>query len=362
MADVIQNVRSLTSKPLQAAIEYAITKKQPVFIHGTMGIGKSSIVKQIAKKLKRQFIDIRLSQIDQTDLRGMPYFNPDDKLMHWAPPMELPNDPSSNAIIFLDEMNAAPPSVLAAAYQLILDRRVGTYTLPDNVVVIAAGNKSTDNGVTFKMPAPLANRFIHFELGLDYESWRDWAIDNRMNAQVIGYLEDNRQDLFTYSPKSPDEKAFATPRTWEFVSNLLDDNVPSEGLMTDMISSAIGQTLAIKFIAHRNRTFNLPKPMDILTGKEKEKLGTNDPSALYSLVTSLCYTLKDESDNKNPLVKEYADTFLNYLMDNMATEFCVIGVRTALKSFRIDLDVSMPGFKRFTKKHSAILTEIYRTK
>ena len=138
---------------------------------GAPGIGKSDIVKQIADSQDREVIDIRLPLWEPTDIKGIPYYNSQENNMVWASPAELPTDPKSNAIVFLDELNSAAPAVQAAAYQLILNRRVGQYHLPEGVSIVAAGNRDSDKGVTFRMPAPLANRFVHLEMRVDFEYW-----------------------------------------------------------------------------------------------------------------------------------------------------------------------------------------------
>ena len=142
---------------------------------------------------------------------------------------ELPNaelaKKHKHIILFLDEMNSAAPAVQAAAYQLILNRKVGQYTLPDNVLIVAAGNREADKGVTYRMPAPLANRFVHLELRVDFDDWFAWAVapQNNIHSDVVGYLTFAKKDLYDFDPKSP-SRSFATPRSWSFVSELLEDD------------------------------------------------------------------------------------------------------------------------------------------
>ena len=138
-------------------------------------------------------IDIRLSLWEPTDIKGIPYYSANDNVMAWAPPQELPTAEMAKKyktiVLFLDEMNSAAPAVQAAAYQLILNRRIGQYVLPDNVLIVAAGNREADKGVTYRMPAPLANRFVHLELAVDFDDWMQWATENHVHADVVGYLE-----------------------------------------------------------------------------------------------------------------------------------------------------------------------------
>ena len=210
-ADV--NIRQVSPKAAKKAINFAIKSRRPVFLWGPPGIGKSDIVSQIGEDTGREVIDVRLALWEPTDIKGIPYYSANDNSMVWAPPIELPTDPESKAILFLDELNSAPPAVQAAAYQLILNRRVGQYVLPAGVDIVAAGNRDGDKGVTFRMPAPLANRFVHIEMKVDFDDWQDWAIENSLHEDVIGYVGFAKQDLYDYDPKST-SKSFATPRSW----------------------------------------------------------------------------------------------------------------------------------------------------
>ena len=216
------SVRQVGPKSAKRSIRKAIQTRRPVFLWGPPGIGKSDIVKQIGEDAGREVVDVRLALWEPTDIKGIPYYNADQGKMVWAPPSELPTDPESTAIIFLDELNSAPPAVQAAAYQLILNRKVGTYSLPKGVDIVAAGNREGDRGVTYRMPAPLANRFIHLEMKIDFDDFQEWAVMNAVHPEVVGYVGFAKQDLYDFDPKSP-SKALATPRSWVFVSDLLKD-------------------------------------------------------------------------------------------------------------------------------------------
>ena len=167
----------------------------------------------------------------------------------------------------------------AAAYQLILNRRVGKYRLPKNVVMVAAGNRESDKGVTYRMPTPLANRFIHLEMKTDFAAYQIWAVQNKIHQDVVGYLSFAKQDLYDFDPKSP-SRSFATPRSWSFVSDFLNGNYNDDTLM-DLVAGSVGEGLAVKFIAHRKVASKLPNPTDILTGKV-DTLDTDEISAMYS--------------------------------------------------------------------------------
>jgi|TARA_B100001287_G_scaffold89254_1_gene74784 hypothetical protein len=333
-------LRTVSPNGAKRSIRRAFKKKRPIFIWGPPGIGKSEVVHQIGNEYKKSLvIDIRLSLWEPTDIKGIPYFDSNAGTMVWAPPSELPDAETAKKhdiiILFMDEMNSAPPAVQAAAYQLILNRRVGTYHLPENVVIVAAGNRDADKGVTYRMPAPLANRFVHLEMKVDFEDWLQWAAENQLHSDVVGYITFAKKDLYDFDPKSP-SRSFATPRSWSFVSELLEDD-DDENTTTDLVSGAVGEGLAVKFMAHRKVASKLPKPTDILDGKVKE-LETKEISAMYSLTVSLCYELKEACDKKDKKFDTKVNNFLRFAMDNFDTELVVMGIKLALTQYSLPID------------------------
>ena len=347
MSDI--SIRQLGPKAAKRSIQKAIEKRRPVFLWGPPGIGKSDIVKQIGEDAKREVIDVRLALWEPTDIKGIPYYNPEQGKMVWAPPAELPTDPDSTAIIFLDELNSAAPAVQAAAYQLILNRKVGTYELPKGVDLVAAGNRDGDRGVTYRMPAPLANRFVHLEAKVDVDDWTEWAVMNNVHPEVVGYVSFAKQDLYDFDPKSA-SKSFATPRSWMFVSELLADDDTDTDTLTNLVAGAIGDGLAVKFMAHRKVAGRMPKAIDILEGKVKT-LDIKEVSAMYSLTVSLCYELKSASEKKAKDFNDMADRFFEYMMANFPTELVVMGAKTALTNYDLPLDAGkMKSFDEFHKR------------
>ena len=338
MAEVLS--RTVGPKGAKKSLRKAFNNKRPIFLWGPPGIGKSDIIKQLGAELDAHVIDVRLSLWEPTDIKGIPYFDSNDGTMRWAPPAELPSaemaSKHKSIILFLDEMNSAAPAVQAAAYQLILNRRVGTYALPDNVVLVAAGNRETDKGVTFRMPAPLANRFVHLEMQVDWDDYFEWAVENNIHKDVVGFLTFSKKDLYDFDPKSS-SRAFATPRSWSFVSELLtDDDVDTETL-TDLVSGSVGEGLAVKFMAHRKVASKMPDPRDILSGKVK-KMESKEISAMYSLTISLCYELKDACDKKAKDWNEQVNYFFRFVMDNFETELVIMGTKLALSTYKLPLD------------------------
>ncbi|MEA3512595.1 MAG: MoxR family ATPase [Campylobacterota bacterium] len=285
---------------LKEALIPLIDSQIPTFIWGSPGVGKSSLVAQIAQEKEMKFIDLRLSLLDPTDLRGIPFFDYDkdldEKKAVWAKPEFLPDSSSLDyGVLFLDEINSAPPTIQAAAYQLILDRKIGEYILPKNYAIIAAGNYESDRGVTYRMPTPLANRFVHLDFDLDFESWKLWAFENSIDRRVLSYLSYKPDDLFMFDPKSK-EKSFATPRSWKFVDDILKSNIPTQHL-ENVISGAIGKNSAIEFLNYCKVIDELPDISKILEGKSVDIPTKN--SALYAMCIGIVYKLQDDFTTQN---------------------------------------------------------------
>lgn len=354
---------TVTSVQARKAILKAFQSKRPVFLWGPPGIGKSEVVSEIAQELGGHMIDLRMAQMEPTDIRGIPFFNRDLGKMDWAPPVDLPDEELASqypiVVLFLDEMNSAAPAVQAAGYQLILNRRVGKYVLPDNVVIVAAGNRESDKGVTFRMPMPLANRFIHVEMRPDFASWQAWAVDKGIHKDVVGYLSFAKQDLYDFDAKSS-SRAFATPRSWCFVSDLLkDEDIDSETLFT-LVAGAVGEGLAAKFGAHRKFAAQLPEPTDILTGKVKD-LAVKEVSAMYSLTVSMCYELREIMEGQRverTKLLEMMDNFLSFMMRNFETELVIMGARVAIKQYGLPLEpTKLKCFDEFHKRFGKYILE-----
>jgi len=341
----ISDVRTVRISEAATLIVKAFKKKRPVFLWGPPGIGKSELVEGIADSGvlgKTLAIDMRLALFEPTDLRGYPVPDVTSGVMKWLPPADLPTAEVAKeydtVIVFLDELNSAAPSVQAAAYQLILNRRIGQYVLPDNVVIIAAGNRETDKGVTYRMPKPLENRFVHFELRVDFDDWFNWAVNNNINPDVVGYITFAKNDLYNFDPQSS-SRGFATPRSWTFVSELLEEDDLTESLTTDLVAGCIGEGTAVKFMAHKKVAGDLPNPTEVLAGKIK-KMETKEVSAMYALATSLCYELREKMLNcekakdMEPFHKAFSN-FIGFMMDNFETEMVVMASRIAMQNYKM---------------------------
>jgi hypothetical protein len=231
---------------MKGMIEHiGIKKRRPLAFWGASGIGKSEGIAECAAEHGAVLVDVRLSQYESVDLRGIPDIQTGSTV--WNAPATIPfkgntrfDEDGPLIFLFLDEINSAEPSTAAVAYQLVNDRRVGEHVLMDNVVIIAAGNREIDRGVVNRFPAPLANRFTHAELIPDVKSWSAWAAKAGVPSTLIGFLNFRSELLHTFDPAKP-QKVFATPRTWSFVAaDMADDTIPAD-VKGASISGSVGE-------------------------------------------------------------------------------------------------------------------------
>ena len=241
----------------------------PVMMWGPPGVGKSQMVGQVVAKYAAPVIDIRLSQMEPSDLRGIPFRSGDS--VEWAVPAMLPNAARHGAcgVLFLDEITSAPPSVSAAAYQLILDRRLGEYTVPPGWAIFAAGNRQGDRGVTYAMPAPLANRFSHFEVEAHLDDWSQWAYANNIDERLIGFLRFRPELLFDFDP-ARNPTAFPTPRSWEFAHRALHKFGDRPELLSAALEACVGQAAGVELAAYLTHLTRLPDIDAIVAGRDAQ--------------------------------------------------------------------------------------------
>lgn len=241
----------------------------PVMLWGPPGVGKSDMVAQIAAQGEGSVVDIRLSQMEPSDLRGIPFHK--DGLVEWSIPALLPDVErhGERGILFLDEITSAPPTVSAAAYQLILDRRLGEYQVPDGWAIFAAGNRQGDRGVTYAMPSPLANRFSHYEVEVHLDDWVAWAWDHGVDERVIAFLRFRPELLFDFDP-AHQAVAFPTPRSWEFAHRALQKFGDEPQLLRSALQGCVGNAAGIELAAFVDNLHNLPDLDQILRGEGGE--------------------------------------------------------------------------------------------
>jgi hypothetical protein len=235
-----------------------IRKRRPLMFWGSFGVGKTEGVAQSAAENNAVLVDVRLSQYDSVDLRGFPGVDAVTNSTVWYPPATLPfkgnprfNEDEGLIYLFLDEANAGAPSVLAVAYQLTNERRCGEHILMDNVIIILAGNREQDRGVTNRMPTPLLNRLVQAEVMCDVKSVSTYFTKKGVSPIGVAFLNWRPEYLHTYDPERP-EKVNATPRTWEMALDDLDDPLmPDDAKMASM-AGTIGESRVIELMAFRD--------------------------------------------------------------------------------------------------------------
>ena len=290
VGEVVERLAELYSRGIKQGM--TIRFLPSVMLWGPPGVGKSQGVRQIARFVEREtgksvFVtDVRLLLFNPIDLRGIPTANADKTLAVWLKPQIFQMDPGEDAvnILFLDEISAAPQSVQASAYQITLDRTVGEHKLPDNCIVMAAGNRVTDKSVAYKMPKALANRLMHLEVEGNFSSWETWAVSGGIHEKVLGFLRFRPDYLMRFDAPSED-LAFATPRSWEMVSNLLKASGGEEDRLFPMIAGLVGNGMAVEMRTWCRVFQELPSMEDIFDGKEPSL--PKNASGLYALTASM---------------------------------------------------------------------------
>ena len=288
----------LTPAQLGDALHRLIDANMPVMVWGPPGVGKSDVAMDVAKSMSMEYLDVRTTLVDPVDLRGIPWRD-DNGRTRWAPPIFMPDEGSQDRhLINLEELPSAPPMVQAALYQLTLDRALGEAKLPDGAFIMGCGNRESDRGVVHRMPSPLASRFTHIELVVDSQEWVQWAMHNRIAPEVIYFIRARDDLLHAFDPSSQ-EKAFPCPRTWAFVSKLLDVAPKDKGgkLVVDnvhrtLIKGTVGEGAMVEFAGFLELYKDLPSPEVVVADPNGAPIPDN-PSALIMLCASLCRRADD---------------------------------------------------------------------
>jgi len=329
---------------LYEALLALISERVPVHIWGASGVGKSQIVGQVSRYLNWQFLDVRAVQLDPVDLRGLPRVF-DDKT-EWVPPNFLPR--SGKGILFLDELTSAPQMTQAACYQLVLDRKLGDYELPEGWVVIAAGNPASERGVHFAMPRPLRNRFVHLDLEPDFEDWCRWAVIAGIRPEILAFLR--FKPALLHDPNvTSDANAWPTPRAWEMASQVLNGFARRQGngligsseIEARLLEGTVGSAATTELVAFLRLFRQLPSIDEILLTPETAPL-PNEPSARIAIATALGRVLTDHSVGKG----------MKYL-ERMPVEMLVLAMRDAAARDRAITHT--PEFVRFGIEHAGVL-------
>ncbi len=354
-------------------MEVCIKAGLSIMLEGAPGAGKSSVVRQVAKKLGMKLIDLRLSLLNPVDLRGIPMATRDGKTA-WLSPTFLPD--SGSGILFLDEVNVAPPSTQAAGYQLTLDHECGEYKLPCRChhpdlirgdgpgwSVVCAGNRDSDKALVYQMPSALRSRLALVDIKVDLSDWITWAFDNEVASQVIAYNKwKEGAVLFNFDPEKH-TKAFCSPRSWERVSKVLKvigERKSQEYL--PLLAGILGSGEAVSFVAFCDIADKLPDVDKILDGdlNIRPPAENTETGVLYAMTGAL--VTKTLAKDKKDLEKA-ARNLVAYTTKQFSSEFAVLTVKDLLGSTKLQTEgVSTRLFKSeefigWKKKFGGVITE-----
>lgn len=323
----------MTPSEIRLHLDHLWKTRWPAFIWGPPGVGKSAIVSQLAAERGLAVVDIRAPLLDPTDLRGIPAVVGDRA--EWFAPAFLPREGAAPGVLFFDELNAAPPIVQASLYQLVLDRRIGEYRLPEGWVVVAAGNREEDRSVVFRMPDALANRFVHLEFAPSFDDWRAWAVARNLHPTIVAFLS-LRRDLL-HKPGGAD-RAFPTPRSWEMAADILDA-YGADARAEEAIAGAVGKGAAIELQEFRNSSIDAAELEALFANPEKHPL-PKKVSSLYVIVSNLARSARDDK----------ARSVAGRLLGRLPIEFATVLAKDVLKQF--PAFVTNDGFKAFVQRNA----------
>ncbi len=299
LVDPISADYTLRPSQLAPTLKVLIDAKQPAMVWGPPGCAKSEIAQQVTAETGRTYCDVRALLLDPVDLRGIPWRDTDNRT-RWAPPEFLPPTASPDKfVVNLEELPSAVQMVQAALFQLVRDRKCGEYTLPAGASIIACGNRISDRGVVHRMPTPLASRFVHIDVTVHAPDWCSWAAANGIAPEVLFYIQMRPEMLHQFDPQSP-EIAFACPRTWEFVSNIVNQQADLHPeIDRALYRGAVGEAAAVEFCAFLKVWRELPHPKAVLNDPDNAIIPEN-ASALMALCGAL-YRLASDI-NFDPIV------------------------------------------------------------
>ena len=290
----------ISSSEMIDALDSVLLSKLTPMLVGSPGIGKSDIVKLVAKKHNLKLIDVRLAQSDPTDLNGFPTLQSDGKRMNYAPPTTFPLEhldqlPENHDgwLLFLDEINAAPPSIQAAAYKLVLDRQIGAHNLHKRVAIVCAGNKATDKAIVNRLSTAMQSRMIHLNLMVDPEAWLDWANASNIDHRVISFIKFRPELLHKFNPSHADD-TFASPRTWEFLSKIIKDKPKFSRTDHAVLVGTVGEGPATEFRAFSEVYKDLPTIEDMIENPTLVNI-PREPGHQYAMTTLISHHANDDT-------------------------------------------------------------------
>jgi hypothetical protein len=307
--------------------------KQAVMVWGPSGVGKSDAVQDWAHERGKKIYDVRLSMIEPTEIKGVgvPDFN--EQRTKWFPAEFVPNEP--NCVLFLDEITTAPPTIQAMAYQITLNRMIGSTPLPEDCVVVCAGNRVTDRGVAYQMPSPLANRLFHITVKEDISSWRNWALLRGIDSRIISFLTLRPKYLHKMVPTTSGE-AWPSPRSWAACNRILNSSLSAvhQGVG---IASLVGTAAAREFVKHCDGyDKSVRRVDDILNGLANDYVEV-DPSRAQTVVMALVANCTSD-----PEILENAISWLKNPKFN--GEYRNLGIRGLAERFGEEMLQTIPSY------------------
>jgi hypothetical protein len=324
----------------QALIKILFARLTPM-INGSPGVGKSDIVKQVAQELNLHLIDVRLSQMDSSDIQGYPTIKGDKT--KFVPPDVFPidSDPvpegKDGFLLFLDEISSATLGTQAAAYKLILDRQVGQYNLHPRVAIIGAGNKATDKAIVNRMGTAMQSRMVHLNLVVNHIDWLDWANTSGIDTRITSFIEFRPELLHNFNPNHQDN-TYACPRTWVFTNQLIKDTKALTLIDTKIIAGTVGEGAAREFKAFCEIYEGLPKIQEILKTPDSIHISSL-PDVLYATTGLIAANITKDTAKQ-----------LTKFVERLPLEFQIITWINAVK--RNKEIYSLPEVKQWIKDHA----------
>ena len=337
----------------------------PLMVWGAPGLGKSSILQQVAREMGIGFIDVRLAQREPVDIRGLPV--PGEDGVKWLVASEWPRDPKSKGIILFDEITAADRSLQVAAYEFILDRRLGElYEVPDGWYICAAGNRTEDRAVAATMSSALANRFLHVEMQEDVESWIGWARTHDIHPSVMGFIRYRPGCLFNQEGENL-ERGWPTPRSWERVSRMLDQfGGDNDSLLRKVVYGLVGNRAGVEFMEFHKLNTTFDDVLEMMTNPNKRIVIPEAADRRYALCAAMTYLVwrgKDEEETARRI-----DGFYRICME-LSSDFASMAMMDAMAGNRRENSTVFaeklfhhPRYKEWSEKHGKALRRRYSLK
>jgi MoxR-like ATPase len=195
-----------------------LSHEQSVLLLSPPGVGKSDIVRQAAREANLECKSLLGTQIAPEDVSGVPRIIGERSV--FCPPRVLLPENATKFCLFLDELPACAPDVQKAFYSLLLERRIGEYSLPEGTWVVAAGNRAEDKALVRTISSALVNRVLILNVRIDVSEWVQWAQQNTIRKDIISFVEQSPESLLRPVPDKP--VPFSTPRAWASLSRALD--------------------------------------------------------------------------------------------------------------------------------------------